>query len=59
MAQSMKPGGGGRFNALQAALDRQGARNPRALAAFIGAKKYGKKKMGQMAAAGRQRAQGQ
>lgn len=51
-------GSGKRFNALSAALSQQGARDPDALAYVIGARKYGKKKMGQMAAAGRKRAAG-
>ena len=49
-------GQGGRFAALQAALsERPGVKDPAALAAAIGAKRYGKKKMQQMAlaAAGR------
>ena len=47
-------GQGGRFAALKAKLaDRPGVTNPGALAASIGRKKYGAKKMAKMAAAGR------
>lgn len=44
MGQSMRLGGGGRFAALAASLSRKGVRNPEAVAASIGRKKYGKKK---------------
>lgn len=57
MAKSMKLGGGGRFEALKEQLaERKGAEkvsNPGALAAYIGRKKYGAKKMASMAAKGR------
>lgn len=54
MAKSMKLGGGGRFAALKEKLaDRKGVSNPGALAAYIGAQKYGKAKMSKMAARGR------
>ena len=47
-------GSGQRFAALKSKLaDRPGVTNPGALAAYIGAKKYGKAKMGKMAARGR------
>lgn len=58
MKKSMKPGGGGRFAALQSELARKGIRNPAALAATIGQKKYGAKKMANWAAKGRKRAGG-
>lgn len=45
-----------RFNRLSGQLGREGARHPKALAAWIGRRKYGKKRMAQMAAAGRRRA---
>ncbi len=48
--KSMKPGGGGRFAKMVAS-----GKSP-ALAAWIGRKKYGKKKMGKWSAAGRKRA---
>jgi hypothetical protein len=47
-------GEGGRFAALKSKLGkRPGVTNPGALAAYIGRKKYGAKKMAKMAAAGR------
>ena len=48
--KSMKPGGGGRFKKLAKKVG-----SP-ALAAWIGRKKYGKKRMAKMSAAGRKRA---
>lgn len=55
--KSMKPGGGGRFQKLSKELANKGADDPKALAASIGRKKYGKKKFQQMAAKGKKRAQ--
>lgn len=53
---SMKPGGGGRFKALEGKLShRPGVTNPGALAAYIGRRKYGDKRMAHMASAGRKR----
>jgi hypothetical protein len=49
-------GTGARFQALVAELKRRGAENPRALAAFIGRKKYGKARFQRLAALGRKRA---
>ena len=46
---------GANFKALTAKLKKRGAKNPKALAAFIGRKKYGKKKMTAMAKKGRKR----
>jgi len=46
---------GSRFKKLTGQLRQKGAKNPKALAAWIGRKKYGKKKFQQMAAAGRKR----
>ena len=54
--KSMQPGGGGRFAKLKGELAKKGTRDPAALAASIGAKKYGAKGMAGMAAAGRKRA---
>lgn len=54
--KSMKLGGGGRFAKLKGKLKKRGAKNPGALAAYIGRKKYGKKAMSKMAARGRKRA---
>jgi hypothetical protein len=48
-------GQGGRFAAVAAKAKAGGAKNPNAVAAAIGRKKYGAKKMGKMAAAGRKR----
>lgn len=48
-------GEGGRFAALKQKLSgRKGVTNPGGLAAFIGRKKYGAKKMSSMASAGHQ-----
>jgi len=55
MAKSMRVGGGGRFAKLTSQLKKKGAKNPKALAAWIGAKKYSKKRMSKMSAAGRRR----
>lgn len=46
-------GSGERFARLQSQLKRRGARNPAALAAFIGRKKYGAKRFAQLSAQGR------
>ena len=46
-------GSGERFKQLTDKLEKQGAKNPKALAAYIGRKKYGAKKMQAMAAKGR------
>jgi hypothetical protein len=51
-------GEGGRFAALKQKLARRGAKNPAALAAHIGRKKYGKKRFAQLSAAGRRSARG-
>lgn len=50
-----KLGAGGRFQALKTGLAKRGAKNPGGLAAFIGRKKYGQKKMTAMAVAGKKR----
>jgi hypothetical protein len=55
MAKSMKLGGGGRFAKVAAKAAASGARNPAAVAAAAGIKKYGKARMAKMAAAGRKR----
>jgi hypothetical protein len=49
-------GSGERFHRLQGELASRGARNPGALAAYIGRQKYGKKRFAQLGAAGRHRA---
>ena len=53
--KSMKLGGGGRFKAIEEKAAKSGAKNPAAVAASAGMKKYGKKKMGAMAAKGRKK----
>ena len=50
-----KLGSGRRFKNLSAALRKRGAKNPDALAAHIGRKKWGSKRMSQMAKKGRKR----
>jgi len=54
MAQA-KLGSGGRFASLKSKLSKKGIKNPSALAAVIGRRKWGKKKMVAMAVAGRKR----
>ena len=54
-ARKPKLGTGKRFATLKAKLGRKGARNPGALAAFIGRKKFGKKRFAALGAAGRRR----
>lgn len=48
-------GDGSRFKALTLKLRARGVRNPKALAAYIGRKKYGAPWMARAAAAGRRR----
>jgi hypothetical protein len=49
--------GGGRFAAMEHKLaGRKGVTDPKALAAYIGRRKYGAHKMAQMAERGRERA---
>ena len=49
-----KLGSGSRFKRLKKTLaKKKGIKNPAALAAFIGRKKYGKKKFAKLSAAGR------
>ena len=51
-----KLGSGGRFKALAAKLEKKGdVDNPKAVAAEIGRKKYGARRMAKMAAAGRKK----
>jgi len=50
-----KPGSGKRFASLTKKLAKKGAKNPEALASWIGRKKYGSKKFQKMAIAGRKR----
>lgn len=59
MAKSMKPGGGGRFAKLKGELAKKpGVKNPGAVAAAIGRKKYGSAKMAAFSAAGKARSAG-
>ena len=55
--KSMKPGGGGKFAKMEDRLKSEGksAESAAAIAASIGRKKYGAKKMGNWAAAGKKR----
>lgn len=53
--KSMKLGGGGRFAALSKKLKGKGVKDPDALAASIGRKKYGKGKFQKLAAGGKVR----
>lgn len=58
MSRRRKPrlGPGKRFRRLELDLaQRPGVRNPRALAAYIGRRKYGKHKMAALSQAGRRR----
>jgi len=48
-----KLGQGGRFAALKQKLGKKGARNPGALAAFIGRRKYGKARFQKLSVKGR------
>jgi hypothetical protein len=50
-----KLGSGARFKAVERAARASGARNPAAVAAAAGIKKYGKRKMARMAARGRRK----
>lgn len=58
MGKSMKLGGGGRFAAIEEKAEASGARDPGAVAAVAGARKYGQKRMTKMAVAGRARSRG-
>ena len=56
-AAAKKPlGEGSRFKAVEAAAKAGGARNPAAVAASVGRKKYGAAKMAKLSAAGRRKA---
>jgi histidyl-tRNA synthetase len=55
----MKLGGGGRYEKLVSSLESKGVKDPKALAASIGMKKYGKAKFQSLAAKGRRRAERQ
>lgn len=53
-----KLGSGKRFKQVAASAAKSGARDPNAVAAAAGRKKYGPKKMAAMSAAGRRRRKG-
>jgi len=55
MSNKPKLGSGTRFRRLKEKLAREGAEDPGALAAWIGRKKYGKKRFQKLAARGRSR----
>ena len=50
-----KLGTGKRFKQLSSKLKKKGAKNPKALAAWIGRKKYGPKKIAKLSAKGKKR----
>ena len=56
MKKKPKLGSGKRFAAIEKKAAKYGASNPAAVAASIGIKKYGEKKMHSMAMAGKRRA---
>lgn len=47
-----------RFKKLESKLRRKGVKNPAGLAAYIGRKKYGKRKFQKMSVSGRKRKKG-
>jgi hypothetical protein len=55
MAKKPPLGSGERFKQLTAKLRRRGVENPEALAAWIGRKKYGKRRFQELALKGRKR----
>jgi hypothetical protein len=55
MAKAPKLGSGKRFKNLANSLARKGVQDPKALAASIGRKKWGSKKMSSLAKHGRER----
>jgi len=55
VAKTSKPGGGERFAALEKAAAAGGAKNPAAVAASVGRKKYGAAKFAEMAATGKKK----
>ena len=56
MSKKPKLGSGARFRAVKASAAKSGASNPAAVAAAVGRKKYGEKKMAKLSTAGRKRA---
>lgn len=55
MSRKARLGSGTRFRRLKGQLRRKGARNPGALAAYIGRKKYGKRRFQKLSQGGRKR----
>jgi hypothetical protein len=55
VSKPAKIGSGKRFKSLANKLARKGAENPKALSAWIGARKYGQGKMTKMSQAGKKR----
>lgn len=55
MARKPRLGSGARFKALKSKLAARGARNPGALAAYIGRQKYGATRFAKLSARGRRR----
>jgi len=55
MARKPRLGSGKRFAALKRKLARRGVKNPGALAAWIGRRKYGKRRFQKLAASGKKR----
>jgi hypothetical protein len=55
MEKKPKLGSGKRFKAIEEKAEKSGARNPAAVAASAGMKKYGKEKMEEMAKKGKAR----
>lgn len=53
MSKKAKLGSGARFKAIEKSAKASGAKNPAAIAAAAGIKKYGKAKMEKMAKAGK------
>lgn len=56
MPKQAKLGSGARFKKVEASARKSGASDPGAVAASVGRKKYGAKKMAKLAAKGRKRA---
>lgn len=55
MAKKPRLGSGARFAAIEKAAKKSGAKNPAAVAAMVGIKKYGIKKMTKMAQVAKKR----
>jgi hypothetical protein len=55
MAKKPKLGSGERFKQVEASAEASGAEDPAAVAAAVGRKKYGAKKMAELSAAGRKK----